>query len=158
MPQHWREQAVFWDMTGNYQCFAAACCHLHWTGRRLQHLRFLEWKWPAWYSEPCRMWHCWSKMAAWTSPEDTKILQNTPKYDTQHSQIKEPEDSSSSSWNLASKRWQMTITTHKWDTTNLLNIRIYKTLWTLVASCDSHKQHILSAGCCLVAWSSPEEK
>jgi hypothetical protein len=72
------------------------------------------------------MWHCVGpRRLLEPEAEDTKILQNIRKYDTQHSQTKE-QDSSSSSNNLASKWRQMTtITTLEWDTTNLLKIYTY---------------------------------
>jgi len=122
MPQHWRGHAVFWDMTGNCQCFAAACSHIHWRGRRLQHLRFLQWKLPAWYSEPCRMGHyIGRKRLLETKAKDTKILLNIQKYETQQS------DQGTKQLHLAAETWlwndkwpMTTITTLTWDTTNLL--------------------------------------
>jgi hypothetical protein len=54
------------------------------------------------------MWQCVDpRRLLEPQAEDTKILQNIQKYDTQHSQIKE-QDSSSSTWNLALKWRQMT--------------------------------------------------
>jgi hypothetical protein len=158
MPQHWRGQAVFWYMTGNDQCCAAACCHLYWRGRRMQHLRFCEW--PAWYSEPRRMWHCVGPRRLFElKPKIPKSLK-TPG-NMRHNTVRSRNKTlrlAAGTWLQNDDKWPMTITTQKWDTTNLLNIHIYMMLQTLVASCDMHKQHILFAGCCLVAWSTPEDE
>lgn len=142
MPQHWRQQGVFWDKTGSYQCFAAACCHLHWRGKRLQHLRFLQWKWPAWYTEPLRMWECVGpRRLLKLHPKIPKSFKTFGKMTLKTVRSRNKKIlclEAGTSLRNDDKRTMTKITTHKWDITNLLNIHIYNT------RCCKHWRHFVT--------------
>jgi hypothetical protein len=109
-------------MSGNYQCFAAACC-LHWRGRILQCVTFVQWNWPARDSR---------------APEDIVLVQEgrlnlqlkilkpfrTPGNMTCNTVTSRNENTlclASGTWCHNDDIWQnTTITTRKWYTTNLL--------------------------------------